>query len=109
MSRHSRNQEDRMEEHWEKAGFDLVKDTGRRTTGFGDKIIKHHHTGLTIVADHKSTRNKETFRITRDQLEKIEEEAENYGNGLPCITFSFLGDRRVYAVFAIKDLKGVLS
>lgn len=109
MSRYSRLQEDRMEEHWNKAGFDLVEDTGRRTTGVGDKIIKHHHTGLTIVADHKSTRNREGFRITKEQLEKIAEEAESYGTGLPAITFSFLGHRKVYTIFAIEDLKGVLS
>lgn len=106
---YARSQEDRMAKHWNKSGFDVEQDTGRLTTGAGDKIIKHRTTGLTIVVDHKSTRNKEGIRIEKEQLEKIAREAKNNEVGLPCITFSYLGSTEVYAVFAIKDLKGVLS
>lgn len=109
MNKYARSQEDRAARHWDKAGFDVERDTGRLTQGAGDHILQHRVTGLTIVADHKSTRNEKGIRIEKQQLEKIAEETKDNEVGIPCITFSYLDSKEVYAVFAIKDLKGVLS
>lgn len=109
MSQYSRTKEDRMEQAFLDIGWELVEDTGRRTTGVGDKIVRHKKTGLTIVADHKSTRNREGFNLQKKQLVKINEEAERYGYGIPAITVSYFNHSEVYVVFNIKDLKGVLE
>ena len=109
MSQYSRQKEDRMEKAWIDIGWHLAEDTGRRTKGLGDKIIENNKTGLTVVADHKSTRNKEGFNIQRKQLIKINGEAKDYGHGIPAITFTYFGSQDVYVIFNIKDLKGVLE
>ena len=98
-----------MEKAFTDIGWHLVEDTGRRTTGLGDKVVENNKTGLTVVADHKSTRNKEGFNIQKKQLVKIKKEAKDYGYGIPAITFTYLGHPEVYAIFNIKDLKGVLE
>ncbi len=109
MSQYSRQKEDRMEKAWIDIGWHLVEDTGRRTTGLGDKIVENNRSGLTVVADHKSTRNKEGFNIQKKQLEKIKVEAKDYGHGIPAVTFTYFDHSEVYVVFNIKDLKGVLE
>ncbi len=109
MSQYSRTKEDRMEKAWVDIGWHLVEDTGRRTTGLGDKIVENNNTGLAVVADHKSTRNEKQFTIKKEQLLKIREESQRYGHGLPAITFTYFDHSEVYVVFNIKDLKGVLE
>lgn len=106
MTKYSRTQEDRMERKLIEAGFELVEDVGRRTTGKGDKIMRHPDTGLVVVIDHKSTRGREGIRIERKQLEKIQKEAK--GVGLPIISFSFLGHGKIYAIINVDDLEGVM-
>ena len=106
---YSRTKEDSMEKAFIDIGWHLVEDTGRRTQGLGDKIVENDKTGLTVVADHKSTRGREEFTIKRRQLLKIKGEAKDYGHGIPAITFTFFDDREVYVAFNIKDLKGVLG
>lgn len=109
MSPYSRTKEDRMEKAWCDIGWHLVEDTGRRTTGLGDKVVENNKTGLTVIADHKSTHNKEGFNIQKKQLVKIKEEAKDYGHGIPAITFTYFDHSEVYVIFNIKDLKGVLE
>ncbi len=106
---YSRQKEDRMEKAWCDIGWHLVEDTGRRTQGLGDKIVENNKTGLTVVADHKSTRNEKQLTIKKEQLIKIKEEAKDYGYGIPAITFTYFDHKEVYVVFNIKDLKGVLE
>ena len=106
---YSRTKEDRMEKAFVDIDWHLVEDTGRRTQGLGDKVMENNKTGLTVVADHKSTRNKEGFNIQRKQLIKIRGEAQDYGHGIPAITFTYMNHSEVYVVFNIKDLKGVLE
>ena len=108
MSRYSRKKEDKMEKAFLDIGFHLVEDTGRRTTGYGDKILEHNQSGLTLVVDHKSTHNAEGITIKKKQLEKIAQEAKDNGIGIPVITFTYFNHKEVYAVFNIKQLKGIL-
>jgi len=106
MSQYSRRQEDRAEQKLRDIGFVLVEDTGRRTTKHGDRVMQHPDTGIKLTIDHKSTRGKEGIRIERAWLEKIKEEAAPAS--VPAITFSFLGCQRVYIIFDISDLEGVM-
>lgn len=106
MTKYSRQQEDRAERKLKSIGFHLVEDTGRRHTGHGDKVMKHDDTGVGLTIDHKSTRGKEGIRIERKWLEKIKTEAAP--GTTPCITFSFLGHQKVYVIFDIDDLEGVM-
>ena len=106
MTKYSRRQEDRAEKKLTDIGFRLIEDTGRRKTGRGDKVMHHDETGVGLTIDHKSTRGKEGIRIERRALEKIRKEAAP--GTTPCITFSFLGSHKIYVIFDIEDLEGVI-
>lgn len=106
MTKYSRQQEDRCEKKLKKIGFKLLEDVGRRSNQKGDKIMEHESTGVILVVDHKSTRGEKSIRIEKAQLEKIKGEAK--GVGTPVITFSFLNTRKIYAIFDIDDLEGIM-
>lgn len=109
INSYARSQEDRMEERFIEMGFVLIEDTGRRTNKYGDRILKHPDTGLLVVADHKSTQNKESFTITKAQLAKIKKEAWHYDRAaLPLLTFGFKGATRMYAIIDLADMEGVM-
>lgn len=109
IKQYSRQMEDKMEDRLVKIGFELVEDTGRRTTGAGDRVMLHPDTGVLLVVDHKSTQSDVWFKISRDQLDKIGKEAKKYSNrALPAITFNYKGDSHVYIILDIADLEGVM-
>lgn len=109
INQYAKRKEDKAEQRLINLGFVLVEDTGRRTTGKGDRIMYHEDTGITIMIDNKSTQNEKSFRILKEQLEKIKREAARYPeNPLPAIIFSFFGDDKMYIIFNLNDLNGVM-
>jgi len=106
VTRYSRLQEDRSERELVKAGFRLLEDTGRRTTGRGDKYMEHVDTGLRLTVDNKSTKGRESIRLKRADLEKIRKEA--FKDSVGAITFTFYQQQGVYIAFALPDLEGIL-
>lgn len=108
MSRYSRQQEDRAEQKLRSVGFELVEDTGRRTTGAGDKIMRHPDVGMWLVIDNKSTKASESIRVKKADLRKIRKEAGDYGKGVGALTISFYNSEDMYIIFNIDDLEGVM-
>ncbi len=109
INQFAKRREDKMEERLIEMGFELVEDTGRRTVKKGDRLMKHKDTGLVIMADSKSTQNKQGITLTRSMLEKIKSEAgDNSLQPLGVIIFSFKGDTEMYAAMNLKDLEGVM-
>lgn len=106
MSQYSKAQEDRIERKLKAIGFELVEDVARRKKNKGDRVMRHMVTGHILTIDHKSTRGTEGIRIERAQLNKIKKEAED--GTVPAITFSFKGKQKVYIIFDIDDLEGVM-
>lgn len=106
MSQYSKAQEDRIEAKLKAIGFVLVEDVARRRKNAGDRVMRHTDTGFVLTIDHKSTRGTEGIRLERKQLLKIKKEAAD--KTVPAITFSFKGKQKVYIVFDIDDLEGVM-
>ena len=109
INRYAKLKEDKAEQRLINLGFTLVEDTGRRTTGKGDRVMYHEDTGITLMIDNKSTQNKESFKMLKKQLEKIKQEAARHpDNPLAAIIFSFYGDDKMYIAFDLNDLNGVM-
>jgi hypothetical protein len=108
MSQYSRSKEDNTEKKLREIGFELIEDTGRRTKGAGDKIMRHTETGLTVVVDHKSTKAVESIRFQRAWMDKIRKESDYGRIGLPMIAFTFYGSQKTYIAMDIADLEGVM-
>ena len=70
--------------------------------GKGDVSVE----GGTVLVDHKSTRGKDSIRIKREDLEKIQHDAGTSNLGI--LTLSFLSCRETYAVVNLKDLIEIL-
>jgi len=109
INQFAKQREDKMEQRLIDIGFELVEDTGRRTVRKGDRIMLHKDTGLVLVADSKSTQNKQSFTLTKSMMEKIRLEAATVGrNALGAIVFSYKGDTELYIAINLKDLEGVM-
>lgn len=109
INRYAHRAEDKAEQRLKELGWELKEDTGRRTQKLGDRIMFHEDTGITLMIDHKSTQNKESFKILRRALEKIKKEAAQHSKAtLPAITFSFYGGEKMYIIFDLNDLNGVM-
>jgi hypothetical protein len=99
---YSRSKEDSMEEAFIRNGFKLIEDTGRRKKHRADRILYNDTCDVTLAVDHKSTTNKESFRITKEMLDKIKLEAGK--DQIPIITFSLYDMQRIYVVIEIDNL-----
>ena len=104
---YSRQQEDRSERKFKAIGFELDEDTGRRTTGKGDKLMTHKDTGLAICVDNKSTRGKKETRVSIEQLRKVRREAKKLDR-LGIISLTFYDSQDVYIIMNVNDLEGVM-
>lgn len=109
INRYAHRQEDRMEQRFIEMGFELVEDTGRRRTGAGDRVLRDPDTGILCVVDHKSVQSKVNFSVHIETLQKIQREAKAYSSkAIPLVTFGYKGDRRLFAIFDLADLEGVM-
>lgn len=101
---YSRNKEDDVEEAFTNVGFELRKDVGRRFTGMGDKIMYCENTNTLLVIDNKSTINKKTINISKEQLDKIHAEAKKYDkDAIGVITITFHGSQKKYMILEIEE------
>jgi len=99
---YSRDKEDSMERAFIRNGFELIEDTGRRKKHQADRILYNDTCNVTFAVDHKSTKNKESFRITKEMLDKIKLEAGK--DQIPIITFSLYEMQKIFVVIEIDDL-----
>ena len=102
---YSRQKEDDIEQAFIDIGFVLVEDTGRRKKHHADKLMRNEDVSITLAIDHKSTKNKEGIRITKEMLDKIKLEA---GDNIPVITFNLYEMQRKFMIIEIDDF-GILT
>jgi hypothetical protein len=111
---YARHKEDDMEKAFENSGFELVEDTGRRTQGEGDRLMRYKTNGKLVMIDHKSTKNENGIRVNIDQLTKIAHEAKlaearKGEEVIPILTISFYGMVKKFAIIRIEDIERLLK
>lgn len=95
-----------MERKLVSRGFEVVEDTARRKKHHADRVMRHPDTGIVLTIDHKSTVNENNIILRKEWFDKVKSEAAE--GSIPAITISLKGRSRIYVIFDIEDLEGVM-